>query len=599
MKMFRFTKPLLAASIFVVFAFTLGGCGNPEKVEMESTQKSEQDIVLEDYLPEDTLMMMTISTQNAEQQEHLNKLISYFPQEDIDQLWQQAILEFSMALQEAGLTYEEDIAPIFSKHYRVTFGMVGDMKQDNPDIYIAFTVADSEKTQDLLDKIIEQDSDGDLTHGTVLGAKTINDTDEDMYLALYKDTVILTNREENRDAALKRVVQDQPSLRSNTLFQKSYKQLPKPYMGIIFINVNELLTRIQKTEKDDMPSGPLLDALYGETFAITAEEDGLRMIIQVLFNENQEEFNFNDYPYEEPYMYNHIPGENIIIYSEAYGIKNAFDIQMQALAYDKESTKNFDRFKALIKEAVGLDFEEDLLSWTDRGFAMIMQQNKSIVPGISFYVDAQSDLKAAQKVLDVVDAGMLQAVESMRENMPKELDANTILRKDTVNLDGSEVNRVVFDVSTLSEEELLNAGLPSGVFIEPIEIYYGLTDKQYFVFSTYTGLDEKYETEVRVADDEKIKEAQTYLDGYKYQISYFSVEETIKYVNNFVSFFELVEGPMGEEAQATFNKVMSYFEPITYLVGSNKKIDNVAEGMMFVKMKQPETTKEPEEIVTE
>ncbi|MBD3250250.1 MAG: DUF3352 domain-containing protein, partial [Candidatus Pacebacteria bacterium] len=342
MKMFRFTKSLATAMMFVVFAFMLGGCGQPAKVELKNTQQSPQGVVLEDYLPEDTLMMATISTQDAEQRKQFEQLMSYFPQEDIDTLWQQAMLEFSMELEEAGLTYKEDIAPIFSEQYRVTFGLAGEMRQDDPDIYVAFTVANSEKAQALMDTIIEDDSDGDLTHGTVLGATTINDSAEDMYLALYKDTVILTNREENRDAALKRVAQNQPSVRSNELFQKSYKQLPKPYMGIIFINVNEFFTRMQKMEDEDMPSGPFVDALYGETFAITAEEEGLRMIVQVAFDENDEGFNFNDYPYEEPYMYHHIPGENIILYSEAYGMKDAFDIQMQAFAYDEESMEDFE-----------------------------------------------------------------------------------------------------------------------------------------------------------------------------------------------------------------------------------------------------------------
>lgn len=597
--MFRFTKSLATAVMFVIFAFTLGGCGQPAKVELANTQQSPQGVVLEDYLPEDTLIMVTISTQDADQRKQFKQLMSYFPQKDINSLWQQAILELSMELEEAGLTYEEDIAPIFSEQYRATLGLAGEMDQDDPDIYVAFTVADSEKTQALLDTIIEDDSDDDLTHGTILGATTINDSDEDMYLALYKDTIILTNREDNRDAALKRVAQNQPSLRSNELFHKSYKQLPKPYMGIIFINVNELFTRMQDVKDEEMPSGPFVDALYGETFAITAEEDGLQMIVQIAFDENEEGFNFNDYPYEEPYMYHHIPGENIILYSEAYGMKDAFDIQMQAFAYDEESMEDFERFKALIKGTVGLDFDEDMLSWMDKGFAMVVQPNKSIIPGISFYVDAQSDPESAQKVLDVIDAGMTQAVESMKQNMPKELDADTILRKDTVRLGDSDVNRVSFDVSTLSEEELLNAGLPSGVFIEPIEIYYGLTDQEYFLFSTYTGLDTKYETAVRISEDEHIKEAQAYLKDYPYQISYISIEETIKYVKNFVSFIELVEGPMDEEAQEMFNKVMSYFEPITYLVGSSQKTDNVAEGMMFVKIEQPTTNEEGEEETEE
>lgn len=595
MRMLSFTKSLIMASLFVVFAFALTGCGGPAKVVLSDNEKSPEGVALEDYLPEDTLIMVSISTQDKGQRESFQNLMSYFPQEDTDALWEGMMEELTLGLEEAGLTYEDDIAPIFSDSYRFTFGMAGDLEKDDPDMYIAITLADTDKAKSLLQKALEEDSDGDLTQGTILGAMTIDKESEDMYLALYKDTLLITNLSENREAALKRVVKNEASILSNELFTKSYEQLPTPNLGIAFININELFTKLAETEDAAIPSGPFIDALYGEAFAFLAEEDGIRMVVQVAFNEDSEGFNLNDYPYKEPYMYKNIPGDKLIMYSEAYGMKDAFDIQMQAFATDEESMEEFEEFKSMIKATVGLDFDDDILSWMDKGFAFVWQHNESIIPAISIYIDASTNPEAAQKVLDLIDAGMEQGVAAMLEDAPEELDATNILRKDTVMLGDSKIDRVVFDVSNLSDEELLEAGLPSGVFVEPFKIYYGITDENYFLFSTYTGLDEDYSVTVTVAENEVIKESQKYLKGYEYQLSYISIEETMNYVENFIGFMELVEGPMGKGVEEGIKKVKAYLAPIKYIVAGNKKSDeNVAEGTMFVKIEQPE-----EEVVAE
>jgi len=589
MRMFNFTKSLFIASMFVVFAFVLTGCFGPAKAELSKTEKSNDGVALENYLPEDTIMMISLSTQDEKQRASFQNLMSYFPQEDMKTLWESMMTDLNLELKEKGMTYEEDIAPIFGDSYRFTFGLSGDMSKEDPDMYIALTLTDKKKAEALIEKMLEEDDDKNLKKGNIFGAMTIDNEDEDMYLALYKDTILITNVLENREAALKRVAKNDASLLSSELFKKSYDELPTPNLGIAFINLKELFTKLSETESEDMPNSELLDALYGEAFAFVAEEDGIRMTVQVAFNEESDVLNLKDYPYAKPYMYENIPGDKLIMYTEAYGMKEAFDIQLAALGDDEESKDQIEQFKSILKATLNLDLDDDILSWMDKGFVMAIQQNKGIIPAISFYVDAETNPESAQKVLDLIDAGMEQAVASMLANAPEELDAAKIIRKDTVMLGDSEVDRVVFDVSGLSEEELLAAGLPSGIFVEPVEIYYGMTDENYFLLSTYTGLDKDYGTTVTVAENEKIKESQDYLKGYEYGISYISIEETMNYVDTFVGFMELVEGPMGDEFKTGFDKVKSYLAPIKYLVAGDKKVENVAEGTMFVKMEKPIT----------
>ncbi|MBA4336417.1 hypothetical protein C0416_01405 [bacterium] len=587
MRMFNFTKSLFLASLFVVFTFVLTGCFGPAKAELSKNEKSNDGVALENYLPEDTLMMISLSTQDDDQRASFQNLMSYFPQEDMKTLWESMMKDLTLELEGSGMTYEEDIAPIFGDSYRFTFGLAGEMSDEDPDMYIALTLADKEKATAFIEKMLEEDNGEDLKKGNIFGAMTVDNEDEDMYLALYKDTILITNVLENREAALKRVSKNESSLLSSEIFKESYDKLPTPNLGIAFINLKELFAKLSETQEEGMPSGEFLDALYGEALAFTAEEDGIRMTVQVAFNEESKEFNLKDYPYAEPYMYKNIPGDKLIMYTEAYGMKDAFDMQLAALGEDEASKDGVEQFKAILKAALNLDLEDDILSWMDKGFVMVVQHNKGIIPAISFYIDAQTNPDSAQKVLDLIDAGMEQAVASMLVNAPEELDTTKIIIKDTVMLGDSEIDRVVFDVSNLSDEELLTAGLPSGIFVEPVEIYYGMTDEKYFLFSTYTGLDKDYGTTVTVAKNEKIKESQNYLKGYEYQLTYISVEEIMNYVDTFVGFMELIEGPMGDEVKTGLEKVKSYVAPIKYLVAGDKKVENVAEGTMFVKIEKP------------
>lgn len=588
--MFKVSKALIIASLFVVSTLMLTGCWGPSKAALNDTEKSAEGIALEDYLPKDTLVMVSVSTQDKEQKEAFDKLFSYFPQEDLDKLWENMIEELTLELEETGMTYEEDIAPIFSDNFRFTFGMAGDMTQDDPDMYIALTLADKEKAKSLIEKMLEEDEEGNLSQNAIMGAMTVDNEDKDMYLALYKDTLLITNIKENREAAIKRVIKNEESILSNDLFKNSYKGLPKPNLGIMFINLKELFAKLSQAEldEDEKLSMEFIESLYGEAFALTAKEDGLMMVVQVAFDENNDFFNLKNYPYLEPYMYKNIPGEKLIMYMESYGMKEAFDIQMKALMADEESQKGLRQFKAILKSALDLSLDDDILSWMDKGFAFVMQHNQNIIPAISIYIDASSNPDDAQKVLDLIDAGMQQAVESAFMDAPEDLDVASILKKDTVTLGKSEINRVSFDITGLSEEQLLEAGLPSGVFPEPVEMYYGMTDEDYFLFSTYTGLDKDYEKTTSVAENNFVKESRNYIKDYPYQLTYISVEEVMNYVDTFVGFMQLIEGPMGKDVQEGLDKVKSYLAPIKYMVAGNKKVENIAEGGMFVKMEQPE-----------
>jgi len=71
MRMLNFAKSLAVASLFTVFTFMATGCFGPAKVNLSNNEKSAQGVAIENYLPQDTIMMGSISTQDKNQRENL------------------------------------------------------------------------------------------------------------------------------------------------------------------------------------------------------------------------------------------------------------------------------------------------------------------------------------------------------------------------------------------------------------------------------------------------------------------------------------------------------------------------------------------------
>jgi len=212
MRMFNFTKSLFLASMFVVFTFVLTGCFGPAKAELSKNEKSKDGVALESYLPENTLMMISLSTQDETQRTSFQNLMNYFPQEDMKTFWENTMKDLTLELEKTGMTYENDIAPIFGDSYRLTFGLAGEISKETPDMYIALTLTDKAKAATFIEKMLKEDNGETLKKGNLLGATIIDNETEDMYLALYKDTILITNVLENREAALRRAAKNDPSL---------------------------------------------------------------------------------------------------------------------------------------------------------------------------------------------------------------------------------------------------------------------------------------------------------------------------------------------------------------------------------------------------
>lgn len=584
----------------IITSVILTGCAQPpQKAEMHESEISPEGVILEDFLPEDTMMVMTINTQDEDQKDKIQTLFSYFPQEDSQKLFEQFTKELNEGLKEANLNYEEDIKPLIGDSHRLLFGMAGELENEDkdPDMYVALTVQDPQKTEELMQKIADENEDFEMRR--IRNNPGLISADEEMYLVLFKDALLMTNSEQKIQEAVQRIDQNQASLLSNQNYMVDAGRTPKPNLGYVFINLAKLLETIEKSEElqkeSNIKSTEALKSIKNESIVFFAEEEGIKMLALVEFDPESELFNLAQLSYEEPYMFENIPGDNLIMYAEGANLQQLLELELSILLAE-EDLEEFEDFKEEFKAMVGLDFDQDIMSWMDKGFAMVLQGNQGLVPGFSLYVDASSNTEGAQKVVDVIDAAISQGLQAAYANGSEDLPIDKILTKDTVTLGGNEVHRIRFDISGLSAEELRAAALPEGIFDEPVEFYYGLTGEDYFIFSTVAGLNNKYGAIASVAENPRIIEAQSMVEGYPFQLTYFSIEEGLVYAEEFISLMEAVQGPIPDDVREGFDKVAQYLEPVKYLVGANKKSEeSVAEGLMFIKIENPNAAETSEE----
>ncbi len=587
MRLTSLLKTLTLVSIFAIFTFSLSGCFAPKKADVHETEKSPQGVIMEDFLPQETVIAFNINTQDKSQREKLNNLKDLFPKKDLEGITKAFIEEVDLKLENLTLSFKDDIKPLLSDSFRVLIGMSGefDSEDSEPEPYVVFTVADAKKAEEVFDKVASADDNVEKTE--VFGFTALDNAKEDSYLVLYKDTVLVTSTRDLRHAAVKRMKNNEASIRSNEKYMDRINSITYPNLGTAYIDIEVLFKQFEGINP------AVTEMMKAEAFAFIAEDDGIKIIAQVDFNPNTEgEFNLADFSYREPYMYKNLPGNDLIMYVESNDLKTLFDFETKLLLIEEKDKEDFEDSVRMMKKFIGLDLYEDILSWMDNGYAFVIQRNEGIIPGITLYIDAKSNLEGAQKTIDILDAAVSKGLEEAKNGITKnensEIDIEEILKKDTVNLAGKEVNRVQIDFTSLTGEQLEEAGLPEGLFSEPIEFYYGITGNDYFVVSTRTGLDSDFKDAEKVSSNNDVAESQKYIKGYPYQLTFISIDETTVYVDNFVKLMQLIEGPFDEKQKEAYEKVKSYFAPIKYLVGASKKMENVMESLLFFRLEESE-----------
>jgi hypothetical protein len=505
------------------------------------------NIELEEFLSDDTGMLVSIDTNDSIQTSKFNNLLSLFPAEDLDGLVEEFFEDMSENFAELGLSYDSEVQPVFGDKYRAVLGVSGSMLSGS-DMHFAITVADSAKLENFINTLAGHP---DYREANILGFRTLTNESDLVYLAFTDNAILLSKTKGDRYEALQRLKNGEPTLMDNADYTGYLGTLPTPNLGIMYLNFDSL----SGAEMSGL-GAPLGSAVVSEAIAFIAESDGLNLHVQIAGHET---------PNYEPYMYKKIPGKDLIMYGEAYGLVDMSEVT---------GTNPLEEL-----EVEGIMFTEG--EWMNAGYAFVIQHNNAMIPGISMYFDASKDVTGGQAALDSFDEFMNEMFGDT-SSMPPEFTA--VFVKDTLYIDGRKFNRLMIDATELTEEERYELDLEGSFYDTPFYFYYGMSADNYVVFSTYNDFPQELGSYSTVSRDSTVQESMKYIEGYPYGYSFISVPETMVYIDELIALFEVDEGPMPDDMREVYDKIKEYLNPIEYMVSGNAEYVDMAKGLLFLKI---------------
>jgi hypothetical protein len=202
-----------------------------------------------------------------------------------------------------------------------------------------------------------------------------------------------------------------------------------------------------------------------QTLVVRAEDTGLQF--QAFVNANKSkakeaDISFDQIPHAAPYLFEEVPSADLLGYFESFGLKQALQ--------EAEKLGSGDTLTALRDNArsyLGMDFDEDILSFLDKGYALALHANgEGLFPGITVYVDVSSNPEKAKELMDKMDGQLSGLIAVFEASLPG------AFVKDTVDINGETLTRIRIDLSAIPRGE--DSPLPAAITDSPIALIYGI-----------------------------------------------------------------------------------------------------------------------------
>ncbi|MEZ4087328.1 MAG: DUF3352 domain-containing protein [Candidatus Gracilibacteria bacterium] len=554
----------------------LGGCQTQEQGDMPSMLETAEGVKAESFFPEDTVMAMKFGTDSSDQKENLDRLKTFFPQDGLNFVMEELARDFNADFEGSGVTFEDDLLPALGDESEVFLGFFGNFSaEEEPNILVVLSLAQPEKFVEWMSTEVEN---GQGSMQPYKDYEIYSGPESDSYIVHYKDVLVVGDSLENLTAALDRADTGAISLLSNAGYQRGLETVGD---GVAFFYIDPSFSAdVLKSdtaameEMGDMESFiNVLEAFDGEMFTFIAEPEGLRIKGTVYGDaEKWEELkNIANFDVMQSYLYKEVPGDGIVMYSEGSGLKKSFNVLGEFYGSIEGYQEGMNQLKAALVSQ-GLDLEDDILSFMDKGYAFALYDQGGIIPGFGIFIDAGSNRDGALKTMGVI----AQNIEVGLQSLPPEAEGVIVFEK---NEEGSEY-RLSVDFSALPEEEAV--GIPPQIAGENIEFHFGVNDDDLAYFALYSGFDEDWGT---VAENEAFTSALDMIPGYDRSVGYFDIDGIMGYVDRVMRFAMVMEGGSEEDVDAMteYQMVREYLAPMKSLVmGGAKAGDSSVELEGFV-----------------
>ncbi len=525
MKFVRYTILLLAVCSLLL----VSGCS-----DFDDLNASDSGILIEQLLPSDSWLVISVTTKDAEQREQFNEFASKFS--DGEDFWAQVEVGFA----EMGMDYEEDIKPILGEE-----GFRFVMAYATSGNFVAMTVADVEKTQGWLDSMADLGEVEVLALGDEDMYVTTVTEEEESYTMLIEDVLMVAGDSASLLNAKGQLAADgAESLLKNKQYMDSVEEIETPYVGYAYVDFD----KFEELSGGEFGLGSVLGLssylMDSQIWAMAFDEgdvvlsgfgDGDRELIDDL------DLGFSDLEGDGIYLAESVPGDGLIFYSESGSFASMLKLWITRNGGNvEEAYASIDEYTT---GYLSLDFEDKVLNFLDKGYAFAVHDNGSAeIPGMSVIIDVSSDTESANELITMLDAQIGSLVLMMQYDGTGSWDS--LVKTDTEILGGEfhvvSVGLSAFGGALDTYMGVAESGSGSVASDEVLTVLYGITDDDVLVISTYDAW-EVFDGEESIMD---LPDFEGMFEEVK------SHDDTLMYVDfsGVVGYLDLLEMGAGEES---------------------------------------------------
>jgi hypothetical protein len=241
-----------------------------------------------------------------------------------------------------------------------------------------------------------------------------------------------------------------------------------------------------------------------------------------------------------------LPADKLIFYSEAHNLKQELELILKNSSLQPAGGSfSKSQIETFATNYLGLNFEKDVLSWMDGPYTFSVYRNEgSVIPGIVFIVDASASLEAARTFVSSIGSKISLAAAALSPQIPFLQDALYI---GTVDAGDGSLSTLGFDFSKIPVSDLPVSIIPPSLLKESLSLYYGVLGNR-FIFSTYREFPQVYEKGASLAASTKFQTFSQRLGGAQGEISYFDVDEALKFLESFITLVQDITAQGGVQS---------------------------------------------------
>ncbi|MBI2453081.1 DUF3352 domain-containing protein [Candidatus Peregrinibacteria bacterium] len=584
----------LIFSLLTTFLFT--GC-QFRKTDFEKASLSLSGKMAEDYLPENTSILLSLNTFFDDQRDSLSFLRSYFPSFSDKTFEEQFGSTFLKEIAFTGITYDKDIRPILSDQNRVVVAFDSNIPQS---IYLSFLVKDEEKYTALLDmfrnangKTFGENKTFTFTEA-VYKKNTIFTLNESISFTRFDDVALLSSSDKAIQASIDQFA-SKNTLRRSPTYVSVIKRMISPYIGYAYFDAELLLRQMDdRTQSSNQIYQNVLGkdsfARFMKAYAFTfqAEKDGIKMFGYLLGDKEimkEQGVNLKDFRGDGQYFVKKMPASDLIFYNEGKNFKSELELILKsqnstnATSLPQVSPLSLESIDKFFEAWMKMDFEKDILSFLNGPYLFGFSRNeKSVLPGISFLVDASSDVPKAQAFLSALKAQLVSGINVLTFQFSFLAPALTLgemsVKDDTLQVLSLDLSKIS------SPEQFLPKSFPPILLNEKLTIIFGLLDNT-FVFSTYSKFGEEY-LKASLSDSPEFREVFSKIDGGKGEIAYAHISEAKLYIDQFVDLLSYFAP--SQDIKSQYEKFRMYLLPLKSVVAQTEssEYDMTVQGFLGI-----------------